>query len=152
VGQDDPVVRVLWTRAELIALREAIEVTPNFEGRQDAREMLRIAVRAPRVGALELDAQLAEKLGGRIVPVDLATATARAKLLRALHGPDRRRTVPERWRTAPAPGKPVDAIPSAQALHPDEPWARAAAPAGARGADGGNDRAVVDQAHGSPDA
>ena len=28
-------VRVQWTRAELLALREAIEVTPNFEGRQD---------------------------------------------------------------------------------------------------------------------
>jgi hypothetical protein len=100
LGHGDSVVRVLWTRAELIALREAIEVTPNFEGRQVARELLREAVRAPRMVALELDATLADKLAGRLVPVDLATATARAKLLRAVHGPERKRAVPERWRNA----------------------------------------------------
>ena len=91
---DEGVVRVLWTRAELIALREAVEITPNFEGRQEAREILRVAVRAPRMTELALDADLAERLSGRLVPVDLATATARAKLLRAVHGADRRRTVP----------------------------------------------------------
>jgi hypothetical protein len=101
--QDEGVVRVLWTRAELIALREAVEVTPNFEGRQEAREILRVAVRAPRMTELALDADIAEMLAGRIVPIDLATATARAKLLRAVHGGDRKRTVPERWRNAPAP-------------------------------------------------
>jgi hypothetical protein len=101
--QDEGVVRVLWTRAELIALREAVEITPNFEGRQEAREILRVAVRAPRMTELALDADLAERLSGRLVPVDLATATARAKLLRAVHGGDRRRTVPERWRNAAAP-------------------------------------------------
>ena len=101
--QDEGVVRVLWTRAELIALREAVEITPNFEGRQEAREILRVAVRAPRMTELTLDADLAERLSGRLVPVDLATATARAKLLRAVHGADRRRTVPERWRNAAAP-------------------------------------------------
>ena len=100
--QDEGVVRVLWTRAELIALREAVEITPNFEGRQEAREILRLAVRAPRMTELALDAEIAEKLAGRIVPIDLATATARAKLLRAVHGADRKRTVPERWRNAPA--------------------------------------------------
>ena len=101
--QDEGVVRVLWTRTELIAIREAIEITPNFEGRQDAREMLRVAVRAPRVTELQLDADLADRLAGRIVPIDLATATARAKLLRAVHGADRKRTVPARWRHAAAP-------------------------------------------------
>jgi len=49
------VVTVLWTRSELIALREAIEITPNFEGRQEVRDFLRVAVRAPRVKPLELD-------------------------------------------------------------------------------------------------
>ena len=98
--QDEGVVRVQWTRTELIALREAIEVTPNFEGRQEAREILRLAVRAPRITALELDSGLAENLSGRLVPVDLATATARAKLLRAVHGGERRRTVSDRWRPA----------------------------------------------------
>ena len=100
--QDEGVVRVLWTRAELIALREAIEVTPNFEGRQEVRDILRVAVRAPRILPLELETTLAEKLSGRLVPVDLATATARSKLLRAVHGAERKRTVPARWRPAAA--------------------------------------------------
>ena len=47
-------VRVQWTRAELLALREAIEVTPNFEGRQELRDFFRTAVRAHRMGPLEL--------------------------------------------------------------------------------------------------
>ena len=53
-------VRVLWTRPELIALKEAIEVTPNFEGRQDVRDILDGALRAPRFGEVEFDAELAE--------------------------------------------------------------------------------------------
>jgi hypothetical protein len=100
-------VRVLWTRAELIALREAIEVTPNFEGRQDARDILRLAVRAPRVRELELERGMAERLANRLVPVDLATATARAKLLRAVRGEAKRRVaMPPRWQpqTAAAAG------------------------------------------------
>ena len=93
---------MLWTRAELIALREAIEITPNFEGRQEVRDFLREAVRAPRMKPLELEAEIAERLAGRLVPIDLATATARGKLLRAVHGPERQRTVPARWRPATA--------------------------------------------------
>jgi hypothetical protein len=85
-------VRVQWTRAELLALREAIEVTPNFEGRQEVRDLFRIAVRAHRIGAVELDPELAERLSRRLVPVDLATATARGKLLHAVRGP-RKRTI-----------------------------------------------------------
>ncbi|HWO81863.1 hypothetical protein [Gaiella sp.] len=93
-------VRVQWTRAELLALREAIEVTPNFEGRQDVRDTFRHAVRAPRIGVVELEHDLAERLGNRLVPVDLATATARAKLLRAVRGP-RKRTVAQVHRPQP---------------------------------------------------
>jgi len=107
--QHEGAVRVPWTRAELIALREAIEVTPNFEGRQEVRDILRVAVRAPRIVPLELEASLAEKLSGRLVPVDLATATARSKLLRAVHGAERKRTVPARWRPA-ASGVPAPAL------------------------------------------
>jgi hypothetical protein len=92
------VVRVLWTRAELLALREAIEVTPNFEGRQDVRDTFRTAVRAPRLIAVELDRELAERLANRLVPVDLATATARGKLLHAVRGGPRRRLLAETWR------------------------------------------------------
>ena len=83
-------VRVHWTRAELLALREAIEVTPNFEGRQEMRDFFRTAVRAHRINALELDYEIAERLGNRLVPVDLATATARSKLLLAVRGPRKR--------------------------------------------------------------
>jgi hypothetical protein len=93
-------VRVQWTRAELLALREAIEVTPNFEGRQDVRDTFRLAVRAPRIVPVELDHELAERLGNRLVPVDLATATARAKLLRAVRGP-RKRVVAQVHRPQP---------------------------------------------------
>jgi hypothetical protein len=74
----------------LLALREAIEVTPNFEGRQEVRDTFRIAVRAHRIGEVELDSELAERLAGRLVPVDLPTATARGKLLHAVRGPRRR--------------------------------------------------------------
>ena len=96
-------MRVLWTRAELIALREAIEVTPNFEGRQDARDIFRLAVRSPRVRPLELEPGMAERLANRLVPVDLATATARAKLLRAVRGDNKRRTAaPAHWQAAHA--------------------------------------------------
>jgi hypothetical protein len=101
-------VRVQWTRAELVALREAIEVTPNFEGRQDVRDTFRIAVRAPRLGAVELDREIAERLSNRLVPVDLATATARAKLLRAVRGAPRRRI-------AVAPRRPQPVATAAQA-------------------------------------
>ena len=80
-------VRVQWTRTELLALREAIEVTPNFEGRQEMRDFFRTAVRAHRINALELDQEIAERLANRLVPVDLATATARSKLLHACPWP-----------------------------------------------------------------
>ena len=103
------VVRVLWTRAELLALREAIEVTPNFEGRQDVRDTFRMAVRAPRMGEVELDGEIAERLANRLVPVDLATATARAKLLRAVRGGPRRRMVAQVKRPQPVVVSPTTA-------------------------------------------
>lgn len=79
-----------WTRTELAAVREAIEVTPNFEGRIEARELLRHAYRSPRGGDIEFDAELAERLSGRLVPIDGPTAMARAKLLLAVRGPRKR--------------------------------------------------------------
>ena len=80
VGASGQHVHVGWTRAELTAVREAIEVTPNFEGRPTAREIVRTALRTPRIQAVTLDFGIAHRLATRIVPVDLATATARAKL------------------------------------------------------------------------
>lgn len=75
-------------------------MTPNFEGRQDMRDFFRTAVRAHRLGALELDHEIAERLANRLVPVDLATATARGKLLHAVRGP-RKRGVAEVRRPQP---------------------------------------------------
>jgi hypothetical protein len=87
------VVRVRWTRAELTAIREAIEVTPNFEGRLEVREILRDAFRSPRQGDIVFEQSLAERLGGRLVPIDGPTAMARAKLLLAARGPRKRSAV-----------------------------------------------------------
>jgi hypothetical protein len=101
-------VRVQWTRAELLALREAIEVTPNFDGRQEVRDVFRLAVRAHRIGEVELDHEIAERLSNRLVPVDLATATARAKLLRAVRGP-RKRMVAQVHRPQPVVAPVVSA-------------------------------------------
>jgi hypothetical protein len=84
------VVRVRWTRAELTAIREAIEITPNFEGRLEVRDILRDAIRSPRTTDTVFEAGLAERLSGRLVPIDAPTAMARAKLLLAVRGPTKR--------------------------------------------------------------
>jgi hypothetical protein len=107
------VVRVRWTRAELTAIREAIEVTPNFEGRLEAREILRDAFRSPRAGDITFEYSLAERLGSRLVPIDGPTAMARAKLLLAVRGP-RKRSVARAH-----PRRPV--FSSAHALAPQAP-------------------------------
>lgn len=65
-------------------------MTPNFEGRQELRDFFRTAVRAHRLGYLDLESGIAERLANRLVPVDLATATARGKLLHAVRGPRKR--------------------------------------------------------------
>jgi hypothetical protein len=83
-------VRVSWTRPELIALREAIEVTPNFEGRMDVREILKAALHAPRLRDVVFERELAQRFANRLVPVDMPTAMARAKLLTVLRGRARR--------------------------------------------------------------
>jgi hypothetical protein len=74
---------VRWTRAELVAVREAIEVTPLFEGRADVRMTVRKALRANRREVV-LDPVLAERLAGHLVPVEMNTAIAKVKLLRAV--------------------------------------------------------------------
>ncbi len=83
-------MRVSWNRAELLAIREAIEVTPNFIGRLDAREVVRAALKSPRHKPVEFERPLAESLANRIVPVDQQTAMARAKLLMAVRGKRKR--------------------------------------------------------------
>jgi hypothetical protein len=76
-------VRITWSRAELRAVREALEVTPHFEGRPVVRETLRRAVRG-RTGHVTLELDAAERFGGRLVALDLPTALAKVKLLRAI--------------------------------------------------------------------
>jgi hypothetical protein len=82
-------VRVSWNRAELTAIREAIEVTPNFIGRLEARDVVRAALKSPRHKPVDFERSLAEALANRIVPIDQATAMARAKLLMAVRGKKR---------------------------------------------------------------
>ena len=76
-----------WSRAELTAIREAIELTPHFEGRLDVRDVLRKAVRV-RNGSIVLERQVAERFARRLVAVDLPTALAKVKLLRAIRDAD----------------------------------------------------------------
>jgi hypothetical protein len=101
-------VRVSWNRAELTAIREAIEVTPNFIGRLEAREVIRAALKSPRHKPVEFEHDLAQTLANRIVPIDQPTAMARAKLLMAVRGPKKRSTF--------QPPRPVlTAVPSVSA-------------------------------------
>ena len=81
-------MRVRWTRAEIIAVREAIEITPLFEGRADVRLTVREALRRNRREVV-LDQPQAERLAAHLVPVDMPTAIAKVKLLRAIRD-DRR--------------------------------------------------------------
>ena len=83
-------VRVSWNRTELTAVREALEITPNFAGRLDAREVVRAALKSPRHKPVEWERSLAEAVANRIVPIDQPTAMARAKLLMAVRGPKKR--------------------------------------------------------------
>ena len=76
-------LRIKWTRAELVAVREAIELTPLFEGRADVRTTIREALRASRRD-VDLDPLQAERLAAHLVPVDMQTAVAKVKLLRAV--------------------------------------------------------------------
>jgi hypothetical protein len=83
-------VRVNWNRSELTAIREALEVTPNFIGRLEAREVVRLALRSPRHRPTEFERGLAEAVANRVVPIDQPTAMARAKLLMAVRGTKKR--------------------------------------------------------------
>jgi hypothetical protein len=76
-------LQIKWTRAELVAVREAIEITPLFDGRHDVRMTIRKALRANK-RSVALDPVLAERLAGHLVPIDMQTAIAKVKLLRAV--------------------------------------------------------------------
>jgi hypothetical protein len=109
-------IRVSWTRPELIALKEAIEVTPNFEGRHDVRDILKASLHAPRLRDVTFERELAQRFANRLVPVDMATAMARAKLLTVLRGRARREMLgAQRRQAAVAPPHPATASAAAAA-------------------------------------
>ena len=81
-------IRIALSRSELTAVREAVELTPHFEGRLEVRDTLRSAVKARRK-AITLEREVAERFARRLAAVDLPTALVKVKLLRAIHDSDR---------------------------------------------------------------
>ena len=78
-------ITVVWTRAELTAMREALELTPHFHGRLEVRDALRAALRPGHaLRPIVLERGLAERFGARLVTVDLPTALAKVRLLSAI--------------------------------------------------------------------
>ena len=78
-------IRVAWTRAEVNAMREAVDLTPHFEGRLDVRDTLRAALRPGRTPReIIFERGVAERFAARLVALDLATALAKVRLLNAI--------------------------------------------------------------------
>lgn len=77
-------VRIRWSWAELQAVREAVELTPAFAGREEARAVLRRRPRTGHVRDVKLDLVLAEHLAENLLALDMPTAIAKSKLLRAV--------------------------------------------------------------------
>jgi hypothetical protein len=90
-------VRITWSRAEVRAVREAVELTPNFEGRLGVRDVIRTAVRTRKTEVV-IEREVAERFARRLVATDLPTALAKVKLLRAI------RTADQQSRDEPAKG------------------------------------------------
>lgn len=87
-------IRIRWSWAELTAVREAIELTPAFAGREEARAVLRRRPRTGHVRDVKLDLVLAEHLAEHVMAYDMATAIAKSKLLRAVQQAQRRPDMP----------------------------------------------------------
>ncbi len=83
-------VCVPWSWPELVAVREAIELTPDFSGRDEVRAALALRTPAAQHRDVKLDATLAERLAANLLALDLQTVVAKSKLLRALRETDRR--------------------------------------------------------------
>ena len=69
-------------------MREAVELTPNFDGRLEVRDTLRAAVKA-RSNGISLEREVAERFARRLAAIDLPTALVKVKLLRAIQDVDR---------------------------------------------------------------
>ena len=81
-------IQIGLSRAELTAVREAVELTPNFEGRLEVRDTLRAAMKARSTG-VSLEREVAERFVKRLAATDLPTALVKVKLLRAIQDVDR---------------------------------------------------------------
>ena len=78
---------ITWSRAEVRAVREAVELTPNFEGRLGVRDTF--ATRSPgKEAEVVFEREVAERFARRLVATDLPTALAKVKLLRAIREAD----------------------------------------------------------------
>ena len=86
-------IRIGLSRAELTAVREAVEMTPNFEGRLDVRDTLRAAMKS-RSSGVALERNVAERFVKRLAATDLPTALVKVKLLRAIQDFDRDELAP----------------------------------------------------------
>jgi hypothetical protein len=95
-------VWVRLSRTELNVMREAVDLTPNFEGRIVVRDVLRTAVRA-RSSGIALEREVAERFMRRLVAVDLPTLLVRTKLVFAIQDADRR--APDRPTAAEHPAR-----------------------------------------------
>lgn len=73
-----------WSWPELVAVREAIELTPDFSGRDEVRAALAARAPATQHRDVMLDAAVAEQLASNLLALDLQTVVAKSKLLRAL--------------------------------------------------------------------
>ena len=73
-----------WSWPELVAVREAIELTPEFAGRDEVRAALAARAPATQHRDVTLDVELAEWLAANLIALDLQTVVAKSKLLRAL--------------------------------------------------------------------
>jgi hypothetical protein len=82
-------VRVGWSRTELTAVREAMEVTPLFAGRSEVREIIRQRLRKGRRTDVTFDVVVAEHLAANLVALDMQTAIAKSKLLQVLQDAER---------------------------------------------------------------
>src|SRR5690349_14798021 len=80
------VINVELSRAELVALKETIEVTPRFDGRTEVRDAIQQTLRVPRARPEPLSVEEAAltALARRIIPIDVPSASIRSKLNRAL--------------------------------------------------------------------
>jgi hypothetical protein len=82
-------VCVPWSWPELVAVREAIELTPEFTGRDEVRAALAARAHATQHRDVILDVELAERLAANLLALDLQTVVAKSKLLRALREKER---------------------------------------------------------------